>query len=254
MLSWDTVSNVKTKLDNFGKSIRTGDGDGATPEDTCVSNNLRQYYIAKSKKTNQPHWPEWMPGPRPAGLPEPPGVGDSYRYDSNIGQNYGSTQGTGRNQYTQQNMGPAGGNPNAVSAIFAKPRMTANAAARSGSAGLGTKIDSRQFKPEPRPIPSQRDYSQQARSQNQQSYAAQSSIDPYNYESQRTETVGYQSNGRPADGYGSRGSTQRAETMANGGYSEPSGYEQRSSRAAPNPYRNGRGPPVGLPTNPRGNR
>lgn len=276
--SW-TVSTVNTV-----KNIVKGDGDGDTPEDTFICRTLRDYFVAKSKKTNYPHWPEWMPGPRPVGLPAPAQIstiGSSYGVDRNVGQRYGSGQDAGNNSYAQQDtveMNGSGGQAasartaNAVSALLNKPRATANAAARvgiAGSAGRNNAIDrmrqkSNQPKPEPRPIPSQRDYSQQARSQNQQSYSSNELHDPYNYNDPRTGTAGYESNGRPANGY--RGATQQppmssnapwssgASNGRNGGYSEPNGYEQPPSRSTPNPSRNGRGLPGGLPTNPRNNR
>ena len=254
-------------------------GDGDIPEDTIVARELRAYYSHSKLSKKYPYWPEWMPGPRPANLPAPAQV-------SNVGSSsgrsgYGNLQQAGGDSYSQQDsdgMNRAGHQPpptqtnDVFKGLWDKPSRTpVNAAASGGSNVLRNPLEKKtqrppQPKPEPRPIPSQRDYSQQGR---EQSYSASMNHDSYKYNDSRAGAGGYESNGRSANGYGngnSRGAREPPNVTANapwssgatrgsnGGYSEPSGYEQSSSRSTPNSLRTGRGLPGGLPINPRGNR
>jgi len=278
----NSLSAVTTAVSN----VRKGDGDGDTPDDTFVCRTLRAYYANPEKSRKYPYWPEWIPGPRPASLPAPAqvsNVGSSYGVDRYSGQRQGSAQEAGSNPYMQQEVGGINGHgqsqqapsarPNeALKGLWNKPRAPPNAAARGGSSSLRSTFDKKSQrpeppKPEPRPIPSQRDYSQQGRSQDQQSYSNRTEHDPYNYNTSRTGGSGYESRGRPANGYGSSSGTAEqpyvtanapwssgASRGGNGGYSEPGGYEQPSSRSTPNSLRTGRGLPGGLPMNPRSNR
>jgi len=254
-------------------------GDGDTPEDTIVARALRAYYSDSDISKKYPYWPEWMPGPRPANLPAPvqvSNVGSSY----GRGPGYGSSQQARGDSYSQQDAGgmngasqqaPPAQKNDALKGLWNKPRTPVNGPARGGSTALRNTSDKKtqrpqQPAPEPRLIPSQRDYSQQGR---EQSYSASVNQSSYNYNDSRTGSGGYESNGRSTNGYGdgsSRGAREPPNVTANapwssgasrggnGGYSEPSGYEQSSSRSTPTSLRTGRGLPGGLPINPRGNR
>jgi len=269
----------------FGK--RGPDGD--TPDDTFVCRTLRTYYAEEKLSKKYPYWPDWMPGPRPADMPakmQGSTVESSNGVNEKAGQRDYIAQDARSDSYLQHGADARNGSSQQVSSVanqglkslWSDDGKPATAAAQSGRASLKKTFNKRPQRPqqpevEPRPIPSQRDYSQQGRPQgrpqDQQSHSASANYDAYNSNDSRTGRGGYDSKGTPTNGYGSGNSrsaqgqpsmtanapwSSGASKTSNGGYMEPRGYEDPPSRSTPNSLRTGRGLSGGLPSNPRGNR